>query len=47
MKSPISVYDVGEGEKVTLRSERSGADLRTLWAYLDTEGNLYGKSAAE
>jgi hypothetical protein len=29
------------GDKVVLRDERSGADRRNLWAYLDDEGNLH------
>jgi hypothetical protein len=29
------------GDKVVLRAERSGADCRNLWAYLDDEGNLH------
>ena len=37
----ITVYDVGCGNKVTLRSERSGRDVRTLWAHVDVDGNLH------
>lgn len=37
----VTVYDVGDRMQVTLRSERSGRDLRTLWARLDADGNLH------
>ena len=37
----VSVYDVGAANRVTLRSERSGRDQRTLWAFLDADGNLH------
>ncbi len=38
----VSVYDVGSrSTKVILRSEESGNDRRSLWAHLDTDGNLH------
>lgn len=33
--------DDNRSRTVTLRNERRGDDQRTLWAYLDTAGNLH------